>query len=313
MSTSVLSEVVPHIMTDVNAAIDVYYNPFRGLFRAIGIDGKSTTVYKPSNYPHMAPYHEGVVPLEIDPIMIQTKSYTYRDHVGLSWKDEGESSTLANIARIQQIAQGHAADAQKMLETSFLEAVNPDTIKAENYLPWNKESKNSADDNTLRGISHNRIRSAIHQVMSTAGHIKPNTTWYVFLPFSLKPYIDKDPAFYYSNSTTDIARTPQTIQAQQAQYNYKIEIVYLSDTAFSDNDSLWEDDRKVVRIVIVPSTAVVQGVWTPFGGAMYNMKLCQDYGSVLGYDGFSIESKFFTSFTLVRPDIAIWVGARLTA
>ena len=187
MSTSVLSEVVPHIMTDVNAAIDVYYNPFRGLFRAIGIDGKSTTVYKPSNYPHMAPYHEGVVPLEIDPIMIQTKSYTYRDHVGLSWKDEGESSTLANIARIQQIAQGHAADAQKMLETSFLEAVNPDTIKAENYLPWNKESKNSADDNTLRGISHNRIRSAIHQVMSTAGHIKPNTTWYVFLPFSLKP------------------------------------------------------------------------------------------------------------------------------
>lgn len=312
MATSVLSEVVPYVMTDVNAAIDVYYNPFRGLFRAIEINGKSTTVYTPSNYPHMAPYNEGVVPArvfkqEFDPIMVQKKFYW--DHAGLSWKDEGESSTLANIERIQQIAQGYAADAQKLLETSFFEAVNPNTIKDGNNLPWNKASKHSADDNTLRGISHERILSAISQVMSTAGHIKPNTTWYVFLPYSLKNYIENDSAFFYSNS--GVARTPQTIQAQQAQYNYKI--VYLNDNAFFDNDTLWEDDRKVLRIVIVPSTAVVQGVWTPFGGAMYNMKLCQDYGSVLGYDGFYMVSKFVTSFTLVRPDIAIWVGARLTA
>lgn len=312
MATSVLSEVVPYILTDVNAAIDVYYNPFRGLFNAIAIDGRSTTIYTPSNYPHMAPYNKGVVPArvfeqEFDPIMIQKKFYW--DHAGLSWKDEGESSPLANIGRIQQIAQGYAANTQSLLETSFFEAVNPNTIKDGNNLPWNKTSKNAADDDNLRGISHNRIRSAIHQVMSTAGHIEPNTKWYVFLPYSLQTYVENDPAFYYSNS--GIARTPQSIQAQQAQYNYKI--VYLNDSAFFNNGSLWEDDRKVVRIVIVPSTAVVQGVWTPFGGAMYNMEFCKDYGTVLGYNGFYMVSRFVTSFTLVRPDIAIWVGARLTA
>lgn len=312
MSTSVLSEFVPYVVTDVNVNIDVNYNPFRGLFNAININGKETTIYTPANHPHMSPYHEGVVPAEpfkqkFNPFRIQ--KLFFWDHSACPWTDEGESSTFANMQRINQIAQGYSAEAQRLLETGFLSSVNPNTIQEGNNIPWDKESQHSGQNPNLRGISHNRIRSAMNQVKRQSGHIDPNAKWYVFMPYSLQGYMENDPVFFYS--TSGIIRTPKSIKVQQAQYNY--EIIYLNDSSFLNNKSLWEDGGKVVRCIIVPSTAVVQGIWEPFGGAMYNMKLCNEYGAAFGYDGFYMVSKFVTSFTLVRPDLAMWVGARLTA
>ena len=182
--------------------------------------------------------------------------------------------------------------------------------KAKNALHSMNIKKNGAVVYGKKNFEYFELKDiicAIDQVINNAGHFSPQTMWYVFMPLSLKVYMDNDPAFFYSNS--GIAHTPQTMQAQQA--NYKYIVKYINDRSFISNESLWEDGNKVVRCIIVPDTAVVQGVWTPFEGGMYNMEILNDYGSALGYNGFYMVSKLVTSFTLVRPDLAIWVGARI--